>query len=239
MKILLLASQHGDEHLGEKLYSYMQYNRPELLDYMEFIIANPKAREQNIRYIESDINRSYNGKLDTYEERRAAEILNIINDSSFDLVLDLHTTTIDQPPCLIMASINPANEQFIKATSITRLVIMQSPLVDTSLSGVCQQSVSVEVNHAIADDLLNELCDDIARYIKGKTFRATKYTYIAEPLRKSEVNANEFKKLRNFERSEAGFMPILVGENSYQKHGYDYLGFKAYERNVYTTELKV
>ncbi len=232
-KILLLGSHHGDERLGDKLIRYIKAHRPKLMKHVEFKIANLKAHRKNVRYIESDMNRSYNGKKDTYEERRAGKILEYIKESDFDLILDLHTTSCDQPPSLIMASINSDNERFIKASTIRHLVIMEPKTVSTALNGVCANSVAVEINRHIADITLENLCDDIQRYIDGEKTHIDKYIYEVDLLKNDEVTVSQFEKLRNFEYSDPGFYPILVGESSYQKQGYDYLGFKATERKKY------
>lgn len=230
MKILILGSQHGNEYSGEKLYSYLQNNRAELLEHVEYMTGNPQARKRRVRLVESDMNRSYSGRKNTYEERRAQKILRYIRDSGFDLVLDMHTTTVDQPPCLIMGSINTQTERFINASSVVHLIVMEEKIASTALNGVCAQSVSVEVNQDLAQVDLEKLCDDIQRYIDNEAYAVDKYVYEVTPLLKSDVTDEEFKQLRNFVRSDKGFYPVLVGESAYQKSEYNYLGFKASRR---------
>lgn len=236
-KILILASQHGDEYSGEKLYEYIKLHRPELLGHIEYLVANPEAHAQKVRYIESDMNRSYNGNHDTHEERLATKTLKYINDNNFDLVLDMHTTVTDQPPCLIIASVNPHNTRFIRAAAIAKIVIMNSDIVKTALNGVCSQAVSVEVNRDVDNELLESLCDDIDRYIRNEDFAGSKYIYDdTQLLHKSEVPLEEALKLKNFIKSVDGYYPILVGENAYGDD-YIYHGFKAHKR--YKFEHKV
>jgi succinylglutamate desuccinylase len=232
-KILLLGSQHGDEHLGEKLYSYITNQHPELLEHIEFLTANPKARKKNKRYIESDMNRSYNGQTNTYEERRANKILKYIDKSKFDLVLDLHTTHCKQPPCLIMAAVGPETTRFIQASSITQIVVMNNPIVKTSLNGVRPMVISIEINNGITDDIHENLCSDMKRYLQNTAHDIRKYVYeITDLLQKSEISVAEAKALQNFKLSNFGYYPILVDENSYSTFT-NYLGFKAYNRYVF------
>lgn len=66
-KILAIISTHGNELLGPNLLAYMLAKRSKLLENMEFIMANPRAYAKNVRYTESDLNRSYGLGLDTYE----------------------------------------------------------------------------------------------------------------------------------------------------------------------------
>ncbi|MDN5274497.1 MAG: hypothetical protein JWP06_398 [Candidatus Saccharibacteria bacterium] len=230
-KILLLGAQHGNELLGIQLYEHITRKRPQMLPFVTYKTGNIQARKQNVRYIESDLNRSYTGKSRTYEERRAKRILKYIIQNKFDLVLDLHTTTCEQPPCFIAPGITPGIEHFIRASSITRIVQMNHSIIASSLIGNCVQAVSIEVNRQEAKTsvLLDSLCDDIERYIHGDTGTAVKTIYhINDLLKKTEVTDEEAATLRNFHRSPQGYYPILVGENSYKKQT-EYLGFKAYK----------
>ena len=73
-KILAIISTHGNELLGPNVLAYMLSKRSKLLEDIEFIIANPRAYAKNVRYTESDLNRSYGLSLDTYESQRAKVI---------------------------------------------------------------------------------------------------------------------------------------------------------------------
>lgn len=233
MKILLVASQHGNEYLGEKLYKYIQGKRPELLQHIECVVANPQARAKRIRYLASDMNRSYNGNQVTHEEQLASALLDKICSGGYDLVLDLHTTACQQPDSLILASINSKNRRFLQASSIQHFVIMEKKIASTALNGVVPESVSVEVNQDISQADLESLCDDIERFIANEASKTQKFVYKASPLNKNEVDSEQLAELRNFELSSRGFYPILVGEGAYQKHGYEYVGFKATKRTMF------
>jgi succinylglutamate desuccinylase len=228
MNILLLGSPHGNEVLGDVLHVYIKNHRTDLLPHVTYMIGNIRAKKAKVRYSESDLNRSYNGKRSTYEERRAARILKYINAHGFDLVLDLHTTTCDQPPCLIIPDVTDGVRAFVRASSITRVVLMKHDIVKASLIGACPQAVSIEINkHELKDQQMERLCRDLDRFIASKAHAAEKELYdISEPLKKSELSEAEAASLQNFTFSKFGFYPILVGENSYKAQT-NYLGFKS------------
>lgn len=228
MKILLLASQHGDELLGEKLYEYLKRSHLELLPSIEFKIANPPAHQRGVRFIVSDMNRSYTTDLKTDEAILAAKLLKYIRQQQFDLVLDLHTTRCVQPPCLIVRRVQTRNERFISASSYNHIVLMRDRIVESSLIGNVDSAVSVEVSgDDLGDEIYEQLCSDIRRYIDGERSSAKKdFFEVLGLLRKDELPASEANRLVNFQKSSRGFYPILVGENSYKKNT-DYLGFKA------------
>ncbi len=232
-KILLLGSQHGDEYSGEQLNDYIQANHTDLLDYVSFMIANPRARQQRVRFVQTDMNRSYTGSDVSYEEAQAVSILQQIKDEDFDLVLDMHTTTCDQPPCLIVASITADNKQFLQATSMEKIVVMNNPIVKNALNGVCTQAVSVEIQERSDDEVYEGICADIKRYINNEQATVEKEVYeITGLIDKSEVSSQDIARLRNFTMSEYGYYPVLVGENSYEKFT-DFRGFKAYKRYAF------
>ncbi len=230
-KILLLASQHGNEYSGEKLHTYIQAKHPDLLQHITYLVANPKARKSHVRFIETDMNRSYTGASRTYEERRAGKVSQIIDTENFDLILDMHTTTVHQSPCLIVGAIALDNERFIRASSIDKIVIMNNPIVGSSINGMYSHAISVEINENMADEgLLESLCEDIQRYLGGKNANVVKYIYeVTELIYKKELTSPQVSELRNFEISPYGYYPVLAGENSYSKFT-EFCGFKAYKR---------
>lgn len=227
-KILLLGSQHGNELLGDALYAFVKSHRKNLLPHIAYKTGNLRAKKQGVRYTESDLNRSYNNERSTYEERRAARILKYINDNKFDLVLDLHTTTCEQPPCLIIPDVTDTLRPFLCASSTTHVVLMKHDIVKTSLIGACPQAVSIEINkYRLDNEQMAALCSDMERYLKNEAYAAEKELYeIDGPLKKAEISERDALELRNFTLSKFGFYPVLVGENSYKAQT-DYLGFKS------------
>ena len=229
-KVLILGSQHGDELSGERLYRHIRRSHPNIYDCIKFMLGNPKARKLGTRFVESDMNRSYTGARDTYEQRRAMKILEMIEREGYDLVLDLHTTTVEQPPCLILEEINGLTEPFIHASSFEHIVVMGNAIANNALVGACKQAVAIEIYREIGLDLLESICWDIERYLNNVPSDHTKNVYRdIHPIRKSEVSSDDIRRLRNFELSEFGHYPIMVGERAYENHT-DYIGFKAYKR---------
>lgn len=229
-KILLLGSQHGNELLGELLYKHIETRRRELLPYITYKIANPRAKKVDVRYIESDMNRSYDGGDKTYEQRQAKRILKYIEANDFDLVLDLHTCFSIMPACLIVAPSYNKTISYIRASSLDKMMIVSSEVVKTSLIGNCPNAITIEVNRDCATMVFVDLlCDDLARYIEDSPGITTKTVYKAELLAKDEISPQDANKLVNFVKSKQGFHPVLVGSNPYKKDpNYKYLGFKAY-----------
>ncbi|PID30575.1 hypothetical protein CSA80_01080 [Candidatus Saccharibacteria bacterium] len=75
-RVVVVSSQHGNEPLGEMLEAYM-YQSPADVTEPYFVTANPVAVRQNVRYVESDMNRSYD-RTDTYEGRLAQHLRGLL-----------------------------------------------------------------------------------------------------------------------------------------------------------------
>jgi predicted deacylase len=225
--VLLIGSQHGHELLGDYLWEYVKKKRPELLSSLSYICANPQAHHAKKRFIESDMNRSYNGKTNTIEERLAGELLADVQAGDYDFVLDLHTTTVPQPPIIITANLKEA-KAFIEASAIDKIIVMPMSIAGVAFIGRYPKSVSIEVNADDAKDpvVLGELCDDIARYLDGTDANAERQYYqVTGYLRGSDVTPAEAATMKNFIKFRNQFYPVLVGEQSYDPS--KYLGFKA------------
>ena len=167
-KILAIISTHGNELLGQNLLVYMLTKRSKLLEDMEFVMANPCAYVKDVRYTESDLNRSYGLDLDTYEGHRAKMIEERIRLLQPELVLDFHTTTAEQPDILITADKDNKVAQSFIGASTTENILVVEPLND--ITTVAPNFVAYEVpNSHLNDNLYGQICADITRYLHNKT----------------------------------------------------------------------
>lgn len=235
MKILLIGSQHGNERLGDALYAHLHTNHPEIAVHVTFLLGNPKAFKKNIRYIESDLNRSYGTASNTYESYRARTIKRHIRKGHFDLVLDLHTTACLQPPSILVPDLNPQRKAYLRTSFIDKIVVMRHPIVKSSLMYQFPHIVALEINQSeVTLDLLDQLANDLRRFLGKKRHDILRYAYpVDDLLAKDEVSEKDRKELVNFRLTKAGYIPILTGENSYKKNT-NYLGFKASKEEVIT-----
>lgn len=89
-KFLFILATHGDEGFSLGLLKNLGKQFPKEKFGYDWIIGNPKALEKKRRFIETDLNRSAPGNINSqvYEEKRAAEIVEMSND--YDFVIDIH-----------------------------------------------------------------------------------------------------------------------------------------------------
>lgn len=224
MKVLIIAATHGDELLGVKVHERLLATHSPLLEHVDTLIGNPRAYAARTRYIDIDLNRSHGGENTGYESTRAKEIQEYIRRTQPDIVLDMHTTTVDQPSCLIVSSLDEEmKRRYMRSSSISR-VLQVRPMGDILQLG--DDILGYEVSRANMLQEVDTVIADITRFIAGEMYESKKSLYVMQgKLYKREVSAAKEATLRNFVPHELGFVPVLVGENSYKTQT-DYLGFK-------------
>lgn len=231
-RILIVGAQHGDERLGPRLFSFLKKNNPKLLASVDYICGNPKAYHANVRYTESDLNRSYtpaNYNLSTYEERRAQKILKYISARNYDFVLDVHTSTSDVGCFFLATGLSETVRQIVSSSRITRVAIMPAHIADCSLIGQVAQAISIEYNRKLARNrqTLIELTEMLQNLVRGSTGRKQyREIYYVQDVISPDTDLGV--SARNFEKSKDGCYPILYGEKNYK----GYRGFAATRKKV-------
>ncbi len=93
MRILVIGGMHGNEPLGIAVVKALQSST------VDTLVANRRAIDQNVRFIKTDLNRTFPGcsGSDDYETNRAAFIVKRCQD--YDLVIDFHNTHCPNNDC--------------------------------------------------------------------------------------------------------------------------------------------
>lgn len=112
---LIVAGTHGNELSGiylHKLINDRLYSAERTTFATSSVIANPEAVKQNVRYLETDLNREF-AELDTekelvlHESKVAAAFAAKYAASKNQLIVDLHNTTSNMGATLILLSTDP------------------------------------------------------------------------------------------------------------------------------------
>jgi len=94
MKILIIGGMHGNEPLGIAIVESLS---AQPMKNVAGVIANPEAVQQNKRFTTNDLNRSFPGNEESYEGKRAKELLLLCQN--YDLVFDFHNTHCPENDC--------------------------------------------------------------------------------------------------------------------------------------------
>jgi hypothetical protein len=128
MHIGFVSYTHGDEHPPEEWKDY------------PCIIANRQAKERGVRYIETDLNRSFDASVPkTYEELRAVELREELK--KFDVVIDIHRT--EAPTAKFMAIISKKEDYSFTLPYVPEVVLL-FPNAEFSLIGNVRHGVALE-----------------------------------------------------------------------------------------------
>jgi succinylglutamate desuccinylase len=93
----IVGGIHGDEPCGRSAVEALAEEEPEVERPVKLIVANERALERGVRYVDEDLNRAFPGSPDaeTYEGRLAHELLSEIRGCE---ILSLHSTRSHAAP---------------------------------------------------------------------------------------------------------------------------------------------
>lgn len=119
-ELLFLAATHGDEGFSVPILDRLNKRFQGRFNY---IIGNERAYERNVRFTDTDLNRSAPGNATSllYEVRRANEILKIAKN--YRSVIDIHGTTANSGIFVIIANPTPVNIALASCLPIRNVVI--------------------------------------------------------------------------------------------------------------------
>lgn len=163
-KLAIVGGTHGNEFTGIYLLKKWEVN-PGLITRSSFttetLFANPLAYRKNKRYIDHDLNRCFdqthleNANLNSIEQSRAKEINQLLGpkgDPRIDFIIDLHTTTSNMGPTLLITQKGAFYNQLAAYMSMKMPEIMISCDEDYKtnqehhfLSSIAKDCVMVEV----------------------------------------------------------------------------------------------
>ena len=121
--VAIVGGTHGNEYTGPYLLKVLEHRLheiPHTTFEVTTLLANPKAFEKNVRFVDDDLNRSFlikdlsDNSLSHYEANRAKVInaaLGPKESPKTDLLIDIHSTTANMGVTVILTKENPLNLQ--------------------------------------------------------------------------------------------------------------------------------
>ncbi|MFB6115671.1 MAG: succinylglutamate desuccinylase/aspartoacylase family protein [Candidatus Nanohalobium sp.] len=233
---VIVGSVHGDEPAGKKaiekvLNEGLKFEKP-----VKFIIANEKALEENVRYLEADLNSSFPGNQDSdkYEERLAAKIREEVRGKT---VLDLHTTQSSREPFATIKDTENETVELLKDAGVEKGICFPSDsgvLIEEASNGIIVET-GIQGTEKAEKDAYEVLKNFLAsrKIIEGEYSRSEPelYRYIETVGGDWKFEAENFKEVekgdvyasRDGEKlvAEENFYPALMSTDGYEgKLGY-------------------
>jgi succinylglutamate desuccinylase len=229
----IVGCLHGDERIGEKILGRIMRTGIQKNLRLKLIVANEEAMKRNSRFIESDLNRSFNaGNRKTIEEKLAIRIDEELSDC--DYVIDLHSTHADMESAIITTTDTFARasvKHLINCVPVKKIVIMSAAigrgrsLIDAVKTGVSIEfgkEVPFEKAFGVVDRTIRNLSEGRTSKLKRDTFKTTGFVDgPAEAVRLHNfvlVNKGRQFMMRRGKPvcARYSFYPIFVGEGGYK-----------------------
>src|SRR3989344_5308114 len=216
IRLAIVCCLHGDEEFGLVVFRYLANKK---IQGVKIILAHEQAIRKDVRYIKSDLNRSFPGRLGgNLESRLAQKILNEVKN--VPLLIDVHTTTSAIKMTPIITRLNESTQQIVNLCSSREVAYMRGRLGKTSLINQVNGGVSLEFNERYAKrkGALREF-NEIVQFISnqsGATKRDRKIFYFSQTIPKAirlDKNAKNFRYMPLL-----GIYPFLLKEKSYVTH---------------------
>lgn len=168
MKILVIGGMHGNEPLGIEVVRMLVEDPVKNVD---ALLANEKAINKNLRFVESDLNRNFPGdsSSESYEVRRAAELVSLCE--RYDLVLDFHNTHCPDNDCVFIGdTAKNLLSQVAGFINLPRVVVADYDC----LNKYAPNCMSIEISLSSKFMDAKEWCNTIAKLAKRTRFRANR-----------------------------------------------------------------
>ncbi len=222
--MVLVYCLHGDELMTEKVAKELQYEFGEI----EIVLGNPVARESEKRFIESDLNRSFNSNKKTAEAKRAKELIKILGGFNDNLIIDLHTTKANMPPVAIV-------------TDLSQIALVSRLGMDKAIYMPPQFSSGGSLIENVSNAVSIEFFADADSKSMVKNFIRSAYAFDSSKIDELEVyfveeivKGRNDPEIENFRKLRDGSYPVFSGEPAYK--GVKYL--KTRKKRISLTDLK-
>lgn len=120
-EVAVVGAVHGDEPCGARAIERFLASDPEVDRSAKLIVANERALDQGVRYVETDLNRALPGDPDSdlYEERLAHELMEEVRNC---VALGVHSTVSYQHAFANVAYLNERKRDVVAHLPVTGIV---------------------------------------------------------------------------------------------------------------------
>ena len=141
-ELAVVGCQHGNERFGKVVIDYVKADA-ELRTQVRTILANERAYELNERWIDTDLNRSFNREdISGYEADIAPRVLGESLKSKY--LLDIHTTRADETFIPIITSLSKGVRYILSHLETENVAFIKAAEAPHSLIGNHTAAVSLE-----------------------------------------------------------------------------------------------
>ena len=235
-EVAIVGGIHGDEPCGVRAVERLLEERPPVERPVKLIVANERAVERGVRYVDRDLNRSFPGdpEATTHEARLAAALTEELRDCT---VFALHSTRSHEEPFAIVHDFGELERAICPQLSVVAVVetaaFVEGRLLvaDATVEVECGLQGSEQATEN-AHRLVREFLVAVGALDGETTSRELPTFRLAEVIEKPPASSYEVF-VRNFERvatgetfaavdgepvrAERAFYPVLLSATGYRE----------------------
>jgi len=235
-ELAIVGAVHGDEPCGVRAIEWLIEEDPEVSQPVLLVVANEEALERNIRYLDTDLNRSfqYVAAGSAHELALAERLRELIRGKT---VLSVHSTRSTHDPFAIVSGIDATVSPIVSRLSVDAVVDAGPPsegrIFDTS-STVIEVEAGFQGSEAAAENAI-QLAEEFLIATGGLPgeLEPTEHPLfeLGSPIQKPdagsyEVYANNFSAVEEGDvfaaaderpiEADERFWPVLLSADGYQ-----------------------
>jgi succinylglutamate desuccinylase len=213
-KTLFVVASHGDESVGLRTIEKLSKKTRKKINYL---VGNPEALKNNVRFVDSDLNRVYPGKFKgNIEEKIAYNNLKLIRKIKYDYVIDLHGTVSKTGIFVIITNLSLKNLFLASMLKIKKIVIWpDSKESSGSLSTFTKCGLEIECGPKNSTKIIKRLENILTKFINNTDSEEK----IKEKIKEKEFyiisgkinKGKKVLKLKDFKRNK-DFYPVFVNQ---------------------------
>lgn len=236
--VAVIGGIHGDEPCGVRAVEHLLESQPPLEEPVACVIANEKAIDQGVRYVDEDLNRAFPGDPagDTHESRLAAGLGEELDGM---MALSMHSTQSYREMFAIVRELDDVTRAVVPRLSVNAVVDV-GPHDEGRLFEVVDRSIEIECGYQgsaeatenaiqVTKEFLGAL--DILPGEKRRAQRSLPLYRLSHPVPKRrastyEVYASNFEEVKQGEPfaavdneqviADEGFYPVLMSPYGYE-----------------------
>ncbi|SFS80043.1 succinylglutamate desuccinylase/aspartoacylase domain-containing protein [Halostagnicola kamekurae] len=120
-EIAILAGVHGDEPCGVRAVERLLEQRPSVERPVKLVVANERALEKQVRYVDEDLNRAFPGdpNAETHEGQLAAKLTDELEGC---LTFSMHSTQSHSEPFAIVKAVTDTARKLCPQLPVAAMV---------------------------------------------------------------------------------------------------------------------
>lgn len=213
--ILFFAAVHGDEGFTVPVLEGLTQEFPSKF---HWLIANEVALKREVRFVDTDLNRSAPGDSNSskYEMRRASELIKIAKQYRF--VIDLHGTAANSGIFVLVSNPTPCNIALAASLPIANVVIWVAKSSEKigPLAQFIDCSVGIECgpksSQSVAEELRKIIRKILANGLNTNPSNAQNWFRVYGKIPKGEILAENLQDFKPAVLNGETFYPLLVGQ---------------------------